>query len=513
MVKKTLNIDLNRVEGDLELALDVEDGRVVDARCIGVMYRGFEQLMIGRSPRDAAVITPRVCGICGTAHLYAATLALEQIWQTPVPPNATLIRNLCLLAEGVQNDLRQSFLMFMVDFCHEKYRHHTLFTELMAAFEPFKGRFHLGALEYSKIAVEVIAIFGGQWPHSSYMLPGGVVTRPTQRRIIEALGVVDRITRWYEKEITGCSLDHWLGLSSADEFFHQLEADQSLQQSAVGIFTRFARDIGLHQVGYGSGHMLSYGVYADAHTWKPPYSAPQHTLRSGFYNAETDSIVALDQQLINEHVRYSWFHPYEGGLHPSKGVTIPNYQPDSDRYTWSKAPRYQKKAVQTGPLAELVIGGEPLTTDLHTLEGPSAWLRQFARLRRMGHHLYHMRTILNELSQQLNQPFFQPPAKQDEVDGQGFGMIEAARGALGHWVSIKEGVVERYQIITPTAWNASPKDSDGQPGHWEQSLIGLELDDPENPLMIGHIVRSHDPCLVCTVHMLPTGQRIRFGVA
>nr|WP_198557059.1 nickel-dependent hydrogenase large subunit [Enterovibrio nigricans] len=123
-----------------------------------------------------------------------------------------------------------------------------------------------------------------------------------------------------------------------------------------------------------------------------------------------------------------------------------------------------------------------------------------------------MKETVDALSEDIHGDFFLPPNPQDEVDGKGFGMIQAARGGLGHWISIKEGVIDRYQIITPTAWNASPRDSEGTHGHWEQSVIGLPIDDMENPLMLGHVIRSHDPCLVCTVHMLPTGKKLRFSV-
>ncbi|MCK6372962.1 MAG: nickel-dependent hydrogenase large subunit [Zoogloea sp.] len=121
MTRTTLNIDLNRVEGDLEFQVDLDGNRIVDARCVGTLFRGFEQLLIGRAPKDGLVITPRVCGICGTAHLYTAALALERLAQLPVPPQATLIRNLCLMAENVQSDLRQSFLFFTPDFIHPRY--------------------------------------------------------------------------------------------------------------------------------------------------------------------------------------------------------------------------------------------------------------------------------------------------------------------------------------------------------------------------------------------------------
>lgn len=317
MVKKTLNIDLNRVEGDLEFELDVEDGMVVDARCIGVMYRGFEQIMIGRAPRDAAVITPRVCGICGTAHLYAATLALEQIWGIDVPPNATRIRNLCLLTESIQNDIRQSFLMFLVDFCHEAYRSHPLYAQIMDAFAPFKGRHHLGALEQSRDAVGIVALFGGQWPHSSYMLPGGVVGKPSIRKIIETRDIINKLTRWYETAVIGDTLENWLSLSKSDVFFEGLEKDSNKANSALGLFTRFSRTIGLHQIGFGSASMISFGAVSD------PLNPKAHAMQAGVFDGDSGEIGPLDQSAITEHVRYSWFRHYDGGRHPHKGETIP----------------------------------------------------------------------------------------------------------------------------------------------------------------------------------------------
>ncbi len=512
MAMQTIDIDLNRVEGDLEFQLDVEEGVVVDARCIGVMYRGFEQILIGRTPRDAVVITPRVCGICGTAHMYSGVLALEQIWQVPVPPNATRIRNLCLMAETIQSDLRQTFLMFTVDFCNPSYQKKAFFDEALTVFEPFKGKCHLEALEYSKKILEVVAIFGGQWPHSSYMLPGGVVTEPTTRRIIECTDLVDQLIRWYERSIIGCSLSHFLSLTTADDFFSWLEEKPEHSQSAIGYLTRISRELGLHEIGLGAPNMISYGAYCIPEQWLPPYTAPQHLVESGFYNAATQSIETLDHQKINEHVRHSWYYPYEGGLHPWQGETIPDYIPSSDRYTWTKAPRYEEKVTQTGPMAELLIGRNPLTTSLYSKENGNTWLRQFTRIYRVGENLLRMHKTLMDLAKYTNDPHYEHPPENSEVDGAGFGLIQAARGSLGHWIKIKNGVIEKYQIVTPTAWNASPKDSIGQRGHWEESVIGLPLQDPDNPLEIGHVVRSHDPCLVCTVHLLPTGKRITYGL-
>ncbi|NIY84753.1 nickel-dependent hydrogenase large subunit [Vibrio hepatarius] len=507
MVRRTLNIDLNRVEGDLELELDIEDNVVVDARCVGVMYRGFEQIMIGRTPRDAAVITPRVCGICSTAHLYAATLALEQIWQTPVPDNAMRIRSLCLLTESVQNDIRQSFLMFLVDFCHPSYQKHALYADVMSKFEPFKGRHHLEALAHSRDIISVVALFGGQWPHSSYILPGGVVSKPTIRKLIEAKDTVSNLIRWYEHSVTGLPLDRWLTLTHRKELFELLGGHDVFRHSSVGLFTRFARELNLHQLGVGVENMLSYGAISDA-------DSPQNMVfQSGYYRATDGEVHNFDQSLINEHVRHSWFKPYKNGKHPSIGETLPDFQPDSDRYTWAKAPRYGNDVVQTGPMAELLIGGDELIQSLFREEGASTWLRQFSRLRRIGFSLYQMLRLIDALIDNATDEHFIPPDPRSEIDGQGFGLVQAARGGLGHWVSIKDGVVNRYQIITPTAWNASPKDAQGQHGHWEQSLLGLPVeDDTKAPLLIGHIIRSHDPCLVCTVHMLPDRRKIHFGL-
>ncbi|BDI03163.1 nickel-dependent hydrogenase large subunit [Sphaerotilus microaerophilus] len=219
MARIELNVDLNRVEGDLSVQVMLEDGVVVEARTAGTMYRGFEQILLGRAPRDAMVITPRVCGICGTAHLYAAVLALEQIWGTPVPPNATRIRNLCLFAEGLQNDLRQTFLFFTPDFCHPRYAPHPLHDAMMRAFEPFKGEVYRETLAMTRRVLEIVAHFGGQWPHSSYMLPGGVVTPPDTRRLIACRAVLDELQRWYEQRVVGARLEDWLALDSADALF------------------------------------------------------------------------------------------------------------------------------------------------------------------------------------------------------------------------------------------------------------------------------------------------------
>ncbi|MFZ2450321.1 MAG: nickel-dependent hydrogenase large subunit [Methylovulum miyakonense] len=508
MARRTIQIDLNRVEGDLDFQLELEGNTVVEARCIGSLYRGFEQILVTRKPKDSLVITPRICGICGTAQLNAAVLALEQIGRIPVPPTAIRIRNLCLMAETVQSDLRQSFLFFTADFCHPKYSQRGFYETARAAFLPFKGSVHRGALEHSRHVVEIIALFGGQWPHSSYMLPGGVTAPANSRHIIDSLSILNKLTRWFEQDVVGTDLDNWLALETADDFFSWLAAKDAHSDSAIGLFSLIGRDIGLHRLGFGTPHMLSYGAYDDPDDAETPPPQRKHLFRAGFLNGDTGEVKPFEQAEITEHVRYSWFQPYAGGRHPFQGQTIPDYQPHSDRYTWCKAPRYQNKVVQCGPLADALIDGEPLIRSLYQLEGGNAWLRQFARLRRTARLLQTMRTTLHQLAAHPDGAHMVSPVEKEIPDGEGFGLVTAARGALGHWVQITDGAISRYQVITPTAWNASPKDSEGRRGHWESSLIGLTVDDPDDPVEIGHIIRSHDPCLVCTVHLLDTGKRL-----
>ena len=156
MSRRLIQLDMNRVEGDLQITLEVEGNTVTDAWCVGSMYRGYEQVLVGREPTDALVFGPRICGICSTSHLYAATLALEDAGQIPVAPNATRIRNLCLMAEAVMNDARHTFLMFAPDFCNPAYKRHPLYETLLGAFEPpFKGRLARETVQSTK------AHFGG----------------------------------------------------------------------------------------------------------------------------------------------------------------------------------------------------------------------------------------------------------------------------------------------------------------------------------------------------------------
>lgn len=512
MGTETIHVDLNRVEGDLEIKLEVTDNVITDAWCIGTMYRGFEQLLMGRASRDGLIVTPRICGICGTAHQYAAVTALETAYQVPVAPHGTRVRNICTLAEEAQSDLRHSFLMFTVDLCHSRYQDHELYPALVEAFEPFAGRVYRETIQQTKEILKVVALFGGQWPHSTFMVPGGVTCVPDRSRIVNAIAIVDSYRSFYERTILGCSIERWAQNESLADLEAWLDESPLHAASAMGLFIRFGRAIGLQRAGKGEGHLLSYGSCYDPEAWRPPYGE-RHTLRaSGFHDARTGRITPVDYDLIGEHVRHSFYRDYDGARHPYDGETVPDYLPDSDKYSWAKAPRYGDEVVELGPLADQYCDGDRLVQSLFDEEGSNAWLRQFTRIHRPSLSLGLMRkSLLELLAADPSEPYvsnFEIP--DDRV--RGMGTVQAARGGLAHWVEFEQGKIKKYQVITPTSWNASPRDSEGRRGHWEQSVIGTEVQDMEDPIELGHIIRSHDACLVCTVHVLEPNRRFRFGL-
>jgi uptake hydrogenase large subunit len=509
--RRLIQLEMNRVEGDLQIKLEVEKNTVTDAWCIGSMYRGYEQVLIGREPTDALVIAPRICGICSTSQLYAATLALEDASQIPVAPNGTRIRNLCLMAEAVMNDARHTFLMFAPDFCNPAYRNHPLYDPILAAFEPpFKGRLARETVHSTKQILGIIVAFGGQWPHSTYMMPGGVTCPVNREKLVNCLDVIQAYAKWYQTIVLGCAFDRWLSLRTVDDLHAWLDESESHRDSAVGLFTRFGRSIGLQHIGKGTSNLLSAGCYYDPEKWQAPYRDRHCLIPGGFYDAERREISQFSHAEVSEHVRYSWFEGYEGGRHPWMGENKPEYSASSDRYSFAKAPRYKGKVVQLGPLAELVIAGDPLITSFFRAEGPNTWLRQFTRLHRPVAVLRAMEKQVREIIANLGEPTFM--RSEPRSDGTGYGFINAARGSLGHWLKVRGGKIENYQVITPTTWNGSPRDSWGRRGHWEESFIGLEIRDLDNPVEVGHLIRSHDACLVCTVHFANTGRRNSFSI-
>ncbi|MEW5721575.1 MAG: nickel-dependent hydrogenase large subunit [Thermodesulfobacteriota bacterium] len=467
------------------------------------MFRGFENIMAGRGPLDGLVITPRVCGICTTSHLTAACRALDMITGARPTPDALRLRNLALLTEHIQSDMRHGFLMFAVDFANPAYQDNPLYEEAVRRYEPFRGETVIEVIRETKKVLGIVAVIGGQWPHSSYMVPGGVTSVPGPGDLLQCQLLLRQYRHWYERRILGSSLERWLEVRGKDDLGRWLEEDSRHENSDLGFFIRFALSAGLDQVGRGHGHFISYGSCEQPEGSEVACHPGQGRLvPHGF--AKGGEVEAFDQVRIAEHVTYSWYQDYEGGRHPSDGLTRPYATGREGRkYSWAKAPRYDDHPAETGPLAEMIVAGNPLFTDLIRREGPSVFVRQLARLLRPITLIPAMETWIRETTP--DGVFYNSPG--EIYEGQGYGLTQATRGALGHWVKITDGAIERYQIITPTAWNASPRDSSGVRGPLEEALVGATVKDPQNPVELGHVVRSFDCCLVCTVHMVRAGGR------
>ncbi|MFH1999935.1 MAG: nickel-dependent hydrogenase large subunit [Planctomycetota bacterium] len=495
---KTLNVPLNRAEGDLEIRVELEGNRIIDTWSTGVMFRGIENLLCGRGAYDGLVITPRICGICGTAHLAAASMALDAISGVTPPPNAIMIRNLALMTEHIQSDMRHAFLMYLGDFVNPAFRNQPLFAEAERRYTPFKGDSFVNAIRHTRDILKIVAIIGGQWPHSSYMVPGGVVTLPSANDLAQCRYLLEGYIAWYEERVLGCSLDRWLevaGMADLDAWLNESDAHAN---SELGFYLRYARAIGLDRLGAGHGNFISYGQLdiPEGSGVRSRIAGSGRLVPAGF--ARGTEVEPFDAMRITEHVKHSWYQGKEDGVHPSVSTTLPYATgEESQKYSWVKAPRYNDLPAETGPLAEMVISAHPLITEMVNRNGPSALVRELARLIRPAELMPAMRRWLDEIDPE--KPFYNS-TENKVVVGEGFGLTQASRGALGHWVKIKNKTIEHYQVITPTSWNGSPRDANGVRGPWEEALAGTTIEDPENPVEIGLIVRSFDPCLVCAVH-------------
>ncbi|MDX9786970.1 MAG: nickel-dependent hydrogenase large subunit [Desulfobacterales bacterium] len=494
IIKKIL--PLNRVEGDIEIHFELDENhRVTDARSVGTLYRGIENLMTGRAPLDSLVITPRICGICTTAHLNAAAKALDMAFSVRVPDNAQRLRNVTLLVEHIQNDLRHFFLLFMPDCTRTPYKDHPMHGEALHRFRVLKGESTIQIVQETKKIIEIIAILGGQWPHSSFMVPGGVVSVPSSNDIFQCRHILRNFVKWYERRVLGCTIARWQEVITRKDLEAWLGESPLHQQSELGFFIQFALSAGLDQLGRGCETFISCGgPELPAQTHVKGVGGGNSFLPSGLFSS--DGLSPFDQQHIAEDISCAFYHGTTS--HPFEGRTMPDLDDAGGRkYSWAKAPRYNGKPAETGPLADLLVAGMPLFVELNRTIGASVFLREFARLVRPALLLPAIEQWLREMAD-CSSTFFQDYPVSDAAKG--YGLVLASRGILGHWVRIEDGKVANYQVITPTAWNASPMDAKGVHGPCEQAIIGTRVHDPDDPVAVEQIVRSFDPCLVCTVH-------------
>ncbi len=483
---ETIEIDpVTRVEGDLRFtAASDKNGIIVDAKSSGSMFRGFEQFLTQKNPMDALGITPRICGMCSSAQSYVCSNALRDLFQVEMPANGYHIKNIVLGIENIQNHFTHFYLLFAPDLAHQRYKKHPYFSEV-------KRRFNINGESYVKFVrlrndfMNMMGIFGGRWPHNLAMQPGGTCEIINDRlRLNYGHSLYLSFKKGIETLFLGCSIKAWLNIDSPDKLEAYLDTQQN--RSDLSLFLTAGVTSGLDKLGKGPESFISSGSYnlVDGTFLFPP----------GFYDGAFKDFTQKD---ITESTLYSFFKTTENGCHPFNGETCPA-EDEKDKYSWIKAPRYQNRVVEVGPLARMILAKDPLILSLFEQKGASVWLRIFARIQEA------VRT-LDELGQWIQSIRINSPNInhwKEVTQGEGIGLGEAARGLLGHWIQVKKGKISNYQIITPTAINASPKDQAHQPGPLEEACLGTHVQDAKDPLELLHIIRSYDPCLVCSCHVV-----------
>lgn len=476
----------NRVEGDLEVQLDIEDGRVRSAQVNATMYRGFEQILRDHPPLDALVYAPRICGICSVSQSVAAARALGALAGVQPPANGLIATNLMAATENLADHLSHFYLFFMPDFVHPLYADRPWFADAVQRFTPHTGSQQRLALAARKRWLDLIGTLGGKWPHTGSIHPGGSTRAIDPAERLRLLTRVREFRQFLENELFAASLERIAGLSSEDQlwsWYAEAPGHGDLRQ-----FLRIVLDSGLERLGQGPGLYLSYGAY--------PQADGTLAFQRGLWDAATRQVRPLVLDEIREDASHAWLHDSAGPLHPSVGVTEPSLDKNT-AYTWNKAPRLAGAVLETGALARQLIRGQPLLREAAARCGGSVYTRLLARLVELAQVIPLMEGWL--LALRTGEPYYLDCPLPE--NGSAVGLTEAARGALGHWLTVDQGRIASYQIIAPTTWNFSPRDAQGRPGALEQALEGAPVQPGEqNPLAVQHIVRSFDPCMVCTVH-------------
>jgi hydrogenase large subunit len=461
----------NRVEGDLEVALTLADGVVTRAEVTSPLYRGFERMLVGRDPRDALVITPRICGICSISQSAAAAQALAGAMGLAPTPAGAAMAALIHAAENVADHLTHFHLFFMPDFARPDYAGRPWHGRAVERFTALDGSAQRRAVQARAELLHVMGVLAGKWPHTLAIQPGGVTRAPGLREKARLGSTLRAFRRYLEEVVFGGPLDAFVALDSK-------EALMGWGRGDAGLFLEIAADLGLDGLGRGSGRYLSYGAYPLAEG--PVFAA-------GVWDG---ALRPVDTGGIVEDLSHAWMagpsaHPWEGQTEPDETMAAPGY-------TWCKAPRLGGLGHEVGALARQVVDGHPLAL---ALAGGGVLARVAGRLLELA----RTQAVMERLVAGIEPGADYMASGKTPRDGRGLGLVEAARGALGHWLRIEGGRIASYQIIAPTTWNFSPRDSLGVPGPLEAALEGVAVDGPR-ALSVQHVVRSFDPCMVCTVH-------------
>ena len=549
---------VTRIEGHLRIEADIREGKIADAFSSGTMVRGIEIILRGRDPREAWALTERVCGVCTTVHALASVRCVENALGIRVPPNADLIRNLMFCAHYLQDHVVHFYILHALDWVDvvsalkadpletskiaqsisnwPKSSPH-YFRDIQNRIKTFADSGQLGifanaywghpayklppevnllgvahyleTLEWQKEIVKVHAIFGGKNPHPQYLVGGAPCAVDLENAMAlnaERLAYVGKL------------------FDDALRFVEQVYIPDLL---AVASYYKEWASIG--------GGLKNYLAYGDLPTkgYEDPasFKFPRGAILDRKLN-EVHEIDGTDSEQIQESIAHSWYR-YEGDdkkfLHPWEGETELNYtgpQPPyehlnvEDKYSWLKTPRWKGQAMEVGPLARMVVGyaagqeeiraivdsalsklGVPLDALFSTLGRTAARGLETQLIAHWAKEFYSqlIQNIKNGDTRMFNDERWNPNTWPEETSG--VGLTEAPRGALAHWIVIRDKKIANYQLVVPTTWNGSPRDALEQRSAYEASLLGTPIADPEKPLEILRTIHSFDPCIACAVHI------------
>ncbi len=506
MATKVTVDPLTRIEGHMKIEATVDGGEVKDVRCAGTLFRGFEIVLKGRDPRDAQRITQRVCGVCPTVHGTAATLNLDSAFGIAdrIPDNGRIMRNLILGANYLQSHILHFYHLTALDYVDvtavADYNGDD--PELLSVKDfiargelaPFAPRFegdyrfdkdtnqklvkhYLMALEMRRLAHEMLTLFGGKMPHNAAVVPGGVTEHPTVDKIVGFLWRLNKIRNFID------------GVYIPD---------------VVAVAKTYSDYFG---IGDGPGNFLCYGVF-DLDGTSSDYAKRKRLFDQGAVKGLSE-MAALDPAKITESVRHSWYEDADPSR-PLEQETKPAAR-KRDGYSWIRSPRYNGEVYEVGPLARWVVsyfaGNKTVKAALDGCVSDLG-IKMGDLNSVLGRHAARaldtkvVADVMAEWILELKPG--EPVCATYEIpdESEGMGIVDGPRGALGHWIRIKEKRIDKYQLVVPTTWNGGPKDEKGQYGPMEQALLSTKVKDAANPFELVRIARSFDPCLACSVHTL-----------
>lgn len=562
---------VTRIEGHLRIEATVENGVITDAYSAGTMVRGFEIILRGRDPRDAWAFAERACGVCTTVHALASVRSVEDALDIHIPPNAELIRNLMYCTQMVQDHVVHFYHLHALDWVDVVNALSADPTETSALAKSisrwpktspqyfadvqnrikrfvesgqlgiFKNGYwghpqyklppaanlmavahYLEALEWQKELVKIHAIFGGKNPHPNYLVGG--VPRSINLDEVNAINTE--------------RLNH-VGylIKGAIDIVEQMYLPDLL---AIASYYKDWAAIG--------GGLSNYLVYGDLPMNGvrdvDQFKFPRGAILDRNLN-EVHEVNGRDEGEIKEYISHSWYRYSVGddtGLHPFDGETEFNYTGPKppyehlnvdEKYSWLKTPRWKDHPMEVGPLARMLVAYAHGRDDVkevvhealgHLGVGVEALFSTLGRTAARGLEtrlaVHWMKEFYDDLithiksgdTRTFTQDMWEPETWPDVAEG--VGMSEAPRGALAHWIRIKDRKIDNYQLVVPTTWNASPRDANGQRSAYESSLLGTPVAHIDQPLEILRTIHSFDPCLACAVHLYdPHGNHLgRFHV-